>query len=193
MVGALTALAEPVVSVVVLTWNNLAFTEACLFSLEAYSDYRNLEVIVVDNASTDGSREWLQRWAAEPALIRKTFVYDPVAGQAGAFYLWRDRASAEQIYLGRRSTLPDGRAVILVDLPAGPARDQFYLQLTRKNPSQIRAYWSRLVFTGRAQPPREAADVDDVRRILQATPGAIAYLPLDAAQDPGLIILLTLD
>jgi ABC-type phosphate transport system substrate-binding protein len=104
-----------------------------------------------------------------------------------------DRASAEQIYLGRRSTLPDGRAVTLVDLPAGPARDQFYLLLTRKNPSQIRAYWSRLVFTGRAQPPREAADADDVRRILQATPGAIAYLPLDAAQDPGLIILLTLD
>lgn len=104
-----------------------------------------------------------------------------------------DRASAEQIYLGRRSTLPNGRAVTLVDLPAGPARDQFYLQLTRKNPSQIRAYWSRLVFTGRAQPPREAADADDVRRILLSTPGTIGYLPLDAAQHPGLVILLTLD
>ncbi|MDX9885450.1 hypothetical protein [Thauera sp.] len=104
-----------------------------------------------------------------------------------------DRESAEQLYLGRGTTLPNGRTVTLVDLPAGPTRDQFYLQLTRKNPSQIRAYWSRLVFTGRAQPPREAADADDVRRILQSTPGAIAYLPLDAAQDPSLIILLTLD
>ena len=104
-----------------------------------------------------------------------------------------DRESAEQLYLGRRATLPSGRAVTLVDLPAGPARDQFYLQLTRKNPSQIRAYWSRLVFTGRAQPPREAADADEVRRILLSTPGAIAYLPLDAAQDPGMVILLTLD
>jgi hypothetical protein len=104
-----------------------------------------------------------------------------------------DRESAEQLYLGRRTTLPSGRAVTLVDLPAGPTRDQFYFQLTRKNPSQIRAYWSRLVFTGRAQPPREAADADDVSRILQSTPGAIAYLPLDAARDPGLVILLTLD
>jgi GT2 family glycosyltransferase/glycosyltransferase involved in cell wall biosynthesis len=58
---------EPVVSVVVLTYNNLAFTEACLFSIEAYSDYRNLEVIVVDNASTDGSADWLRNWASTPS------------------------------------------------------------------------------------------------------------------------------
>lgn len=64
---ALAALPEPRVSVIVLTYNNLAYTEACLFSLEAYSQYRNLEVIVVDNASTDGSREWLQRWAEQPS------------------------------------------------------------------------------------------------------------------------------
>lgn len=66
---ALDALVEPKVSVVVLTYNNLAFTEACLFSIEAYSDYTNLEVIVVDNASADGSREWLARWAAEPSKV----------------------------------------------------------------------------------------------------------------------------
>jgi GT2 family glycosyltransferase/glycosyltransferase involved in cell wall biosynthesis len=64
---ALAALPEQRVSVIVLTYNNLAFTEACLFSLEAYSDYRNLEVIVVDNASSDGSREWLSDWVAQPS------------------------------------------------------------------------------------------------------------------------------
>lgn len=104
-----------------------------------------------------------------------------------------DRETAAQLFLGRRTTLADGRAVTLIDLPAGAERDRFYLQLTGKNPSQIRAYWSRLVFTGRAQPPREAADVGDARRLVLATPGAIAYLPLTAAQDPGLSILLTLD
>lgn len=35
------------------------------------------------------------RWQKEPNLVRKTFLYDPGAGQAGAFYLWKDRASAE--------------------------------------------------------------------------------------------------
>ena len=64
---ALAALREPKVSVIVLTYNNLAFTEACLSSIEAYSDYRDLEVIVVDNASSDGSREWLSDWVAQPS------------------------------------------------------------------------------------------------------------------------------
>lgn len=60
-------LEEPRVSVVVLTYNNLAFTQACLHSVEVHSDYRNLEVIVVDNASSDGSVEYLRSWAAEPS------------------------------------------------------------------------------------------------------------------------------
>jgi len=34
----------------------------------------------------------------EPGLIRKTFIYDPEAGQAGAFYLWQRRADAERAH-----------------------------------------------------------------------------------------------
>lgn len=73
---ALDSIVEPKVSVIVLTYNNLAFTEACLFSVEHYSDYSNLEVIVVDNASSDGSREFLQGWATEksPAGHRRALI-----------------------------------------------------------------------------------------------------------------------
>jgi hypothetical protein len=42
-----------------------------------------------------GMHEVAPRWQKEPKLIRKTFVFDPQANQAGAFYLWADRASAE--------------------------------------------------------------------------------------------------
>ncbi|MFO1363724.1 MAG: YdhR family protein [Burkholderiales bacterium] len=42
-----------------------------------------------------GMHEVAPRWRKEPNLIRKTFVFDPTANQAGAFYLWKDRASAE--------------------------------------------------------------------------------------------------
>jgi hypothetical protein len=40
------------------------------------------------------------RWQKEPNLIRKTFVFDETANQAGAFYLWKDRASAEAAHDG---------------------------------------------------------------------------------------------
>lgn len=45
-----------------------------------------------------GMHEVVPRWQGEPELIRKTFLYDPVAGQAGAFYLWRSRAAAERAH-----------------------------------------------------------------------------------------------
>jgi GT2 family glycosyltransferase/2-polyprenyl-3-methyl-5-hydroxy-6-metoxy-1,4-benzoquinol methylase/glycosyltransferase involved in cell wall biosynthesis len=60
---ALQALVEPRVSVIVLTYNNLALTQRCLQCLTDASDYPNLELIIVDNASTDGSRGWLREFA----------------------------------------------------------------------------------------------------------------------------------
>ena len=65
--AALAMLAEPRVSVVVLAYNNLALTQACLASIEAHSGYRNLEVIVVDNASSDGTADWLRDWIDAPS------------------------------------------------------------------------------------------------------------------------------
>jgi len=52
----------PRVSVVVLTYNGLAFTKACLDSVVQFSNYPNLEVICVDNMSTDGTRAFLEAW-----------------------------------------------------------------------------------------------------------------------------------
>lgn len=103
------------------------------------------------------------------------------------------REEAEQLYLGRRSSLADGRPLLLLDLPPGPVRDHFYRVLTGKNPSQIRAYWSRMVFTGRALPPRESTSPADARRLLLENPGTVGYLPAAFSTDPSLHILLHLE
>lgn len=60
----LASLPEPAVSVVVVTYNNLALTRACLDSLERDTDYGNFETIVVDNASSDGTPDALRAWQA---------------------------------------------------------------------------------------------------------------------------------
>lgn len=53
------------VSVIIVTFNNLELTKTCLGSLDKYNDYGNVETIVVDNASADGSPEFLRQWAAQ--------------------------------------------------------------------------------------------------------------------------------
>jgi GT2 family glycosyltransferase/glycosyltransferase involved in cell wall biosynthesis/2-polyprenyl-3-methyl-5-hydroxy-6-metoxy-1,4-benzoquinol methylase len=50
-------------SVIVVTYNNLELTKACLASLDAYTGYEALEIIVVDNASSDGTPDYLREWA----------------------------------------------------------------------------------------------------------------------------------
>lgn len=60
---AIATLPLPKVSVVVLTYNNLELTKACLDSLLTQSQYPNLEIIVVDNHSSDQTPTYLSAWA----------------------------------------------------------------------------------------------------------------------------------
>ncbi|WP_420456833.1 glycosyltransferase family 2 protein [Rubrivirga sp.] len=59
----------PRVSVVVVTWNGRALLERFLPSVLA-TDYPDVEVVVADNASEDGTAEWLTQMHPEVAVVR---------------------------------------------------------------------------------------------------------------------------
>ncbi|WP_048745176.1 methyltransferase domain-containing protein [Paenibacillus sp. P22] len=46
-------------SIVMLTFNQLEYTKQCIESIRSYTEPNTYELIIVDNGSTDGSREWL--------------------------------------------------------------------------------------------------------------------------------------
>jgi GT2 family glycosyltransferase len=58
----------PLISVIILNWNGEQILESCLLSLRAQT-YRPLELIVVDNASTDGSTSLVKAKFPEVRLI----------------------------------------------------------------------------------------------------------------------------
>jgi GT2 family glycosyltransferase/glycosyltransferase involved in cell wall biosynthesis len=60
----------PKVSVVVLCYNNLALTRECLDSIERHSMWPDLELIVVDNASSDGTPDYLRQFAASRPWVK---------------------------------------------------------------------------------------------------------------------------
>lgn len=101
------------------------------------------------------------------------------------------REEAEQLFLGRLSALRDGTPVRLLDLPTGAIRDDFYLKLIGKNSIQTRAYWSRMVFTGRARPPREVADEAELRALMARDANLIGYVA-ESELTPDLRVLLRL-
>ncbi len=60
---------SPLVSIIILTWNQLQYTNACLASIARHTP-EPYEIIVVDNGSTDGSVAWLRQQAAGDGRIR---------------------------------------------------------------------------------------------------------------------------
>ncbi len=87
------------------------------------------------------------------------------------------KAQVADIFLGRVSQFPDGMQAVPVDQPEGSAaRDEFYLKLAGRSPAQIKAYWSKIIFTGRGQPPKEVPDGIEMKKRIAHDIDAIGYI-----------------
>ena len=59
------------VSVIVPVYNNEKYVETCIRSI-CQQTYQNLEILVINDGSTDGSRQILERMAEKDKRIRLT-------------------------------------------------------------------------------------------------------------------------
>lgn len=71
-------------------------------------------------------------------------------------------------------------------------RADFYKKAAGKDPSQIKALWARLTFTGKALPPKEVADSAAVKKAVAADPKAIGYIEKSEV-DGSVKVLATFD
>ena len=87
------------------------------------------------------------------------------------------REEAINIYMGRLRRFPSGGAAQPLDLPPGGAEKAlFYRLLVNKDLSDIDAYWARLVFSGRAAPPRTVGSLAEAIERVAKEPHVIAYI-----------------
>lgn len=86
-------------------------------------------------------------------------------------------AQVADIFLGKTSRFPDGTQAVPIDLGEdSPARDRFYAQYAGKSPAQVKAHWSKIIFTGRGQPPRQANSSVEAKKLIADNPNAIGYI-----------------
>ena len=52
---------EKKVTIIILTWNGLLYTKKCINSLYENMTYKNCEIVIVDNGSTDETLEYLEQ------------------------------------------------------------------------------------------------------------------------------------
>lgn len=87
------------------------------------------------------------------------------------------QAQLADLFLGKATRFPDGTLATPIDQnEESPARERFYSQFTGKSPAQVKAHWSKIIFTGRGQPPRQLPGSPEVRRAVTEIPGAIGYI-----------------
>jgi GT2 family glycosyltransferase len=94
---------DALVSIIVVTYNNLPLTHHCLSSLERCNDYAAVEIIVVDNHSTDGTPSMLRDWAAASPQ-RKVILNQDNLGFAAANNQGLAIASGEYLVLLNNDT-----------------------------------------------------------------------------------------
>ena len=127
-------------------------------------------------------------WAAALATVASTLASAGeivVVMSPAAAALTKDQVA--NIYLGRSNDLKP------IDLPeANAAREAFYKKATDRDPAQVKAVWSRIVFTGQGQPPKEVADPAAVKKAVAADPKTVGYID-KADVDASVKVVLALD
>ena len=102
--------------------------------------------------------------------------------------LTEDQAKA--IFLKKNLTLPNGEPVMAVDLPEdNQLRNEFYEKVAGKTPSQLKAYWAKLVFTGKGTPNEAKSSEAGVLSWVGGGTGRIGYVSADKVNGSVKVLL----
>lgn len=114
-----------------------------------------------------------------------------VGAKSPATKLSQEQAVA--LFLGKSFQLPGAGIPVLIDqVESTEARKIFYTKVAEKTPAQVKAIWSRLVFSGKATVPKEVSNNEEVKKILSSNPDAIGYID-KAALDASVKVLFAVE
>lgn len=119
---------------------------------------------------------WMQTALADLVVVANPHVKTSSISQA----------QLTKLFLGQTTTFADGSPAVPLDLGTDH-RNSFYTYVLKKPPVQMEKYWARMIFTGKAQPPRQIS-TKDVKALVAETDGAISYMD-SAAVDSSVKVL----
>ena len=95
-----------------------------------------------------------------------------------------DEKTVQRIFLGKEKKFSDGSETIPVNQSAdSTVRADFDENVLGRSSSQVSAYWSKLVFTGKGVPPKEVANDAEVIDLISKNPSAIGYVDSSSVTD----------
>lgn len=88
-----------------------------------------------------------------------------------------DEATVAKIFLGREKSFADGNSAMPLALAdSAAASTAFNDAVLKKSASQLKAYWSKLVFTGKGTPPKEISSDAEMLQLVATNPSVVGYI-----------------
>lgn len=101
-----------------------------------------------------------------------------------------DKGTVQRIFLAKEKVFSDSKEAIPVNIEmSSPERQAFNSNIINKNDSQIRSYWSMLVFSGKGAPPKEVPDEKAMLELVATNPNVIGYVSQDQVNDSVKVVL----
>jgi ABC-type phosphate transport system substrate-binding protein len=93
-----------------------------------------------------------------------------------------DKEQVANLFLGKSSSYPDGSAAVPIEqTDATAAHEEFHKSITEKSASQLKSYWSKMIFSGKGTAPKEVASNAELLKLLAGNPAMIGYVDKTAA------------
>ncbi len=105
-----------------------------------------------------------------------------VIGHPSAEAMTKERIA--DLYLGKSHT-----ATLYDHRESSALYADFYQQATGRDVAQVKSTWSRIVFSGRGQAPKQLADSAAVKKAVADNPKAIGYIERAALDNTVKVIL----
>jgi len=119
------------------------------------------------------ARLWLQP-AARPSAAAGSFVVIVNAANPVSSLNVHDVSNA---FMKKMARWPNGDEVMPVDLKEQSAvREVFSHEVHEKSTGAVKAYWQKMIFSGRDVPPPELDSESDVVTYVAKFPGAVGYV-----------------
>ena len=103
-----------------------------------------------------------------------------------------DVRELRRIFLGKRKTFADGRAIHPITQLDSSIAEPFNQTVVRRSTIKLQSYWSKMLFSGGGNPPVLADNDQAVKALVTADSEAIGYIRASAA-DASVKVILTID
>ncbi|MDQ7048015.1 MAG: hypothetical protein Q9M92_00135 [Enterobacterales bacterium] len=90
----------------------------------------------------------------------------------------------KKLWLSKIKKVGDSGNLVPVDVdPSSANYSAFYKKVAKKNPAQIKLYWSKQMFSGKNFPAKRLSDDDSIIEWVSSNKNAIGYISADKVTD----------